>query len=38
MTTGEIFLKQKTAFKKSRKSAKIPKKNRDYIFVVIYFD
>src|SRR6266446_5617036 len=35
MTTGESFLKQKTAFKKSRKSAKIQKKI-EIIYLLLY--
>jgi hypothetical protein len=35
MTAGESFLKQKTAFKKSRKSGKIPKK-MEIIYLLLY--
>jgi hypothetical protein len=35
MTAGESFLKQKTAFKKSRKSAKIQKKI-EMIYLLLY--
>src|SRR6266446_2533873 len=35
MTMGESFLKQKTAFKKSRKSAKIQKK-MEIIYLLLY--